>query len=91
MSKKKSPARKSRRKVEPKRPAFFCQQLADYVRDHGEQQRLAVAMHVSRSQMSRWCAGVQQVPVERCMEFARVTNGYVQPVMLRPEIEWSLE
>jgi len=72
-----------------RKPKWFCQQLHDYTQHYGESKRLAILVNVSPTTMSLWCTGKRKVPVHRCLDISRATGGYVQPYMLRPDINWS--
>ena len=81
--------KKPRPPVKPSHP-YRCEQLVAWCNARGEAAKLADQMGVSQAMMSGWVSGKVRVPAERCPEFARLTNGAVQPKHLRPDINWSL-
>lgn len=38
----------------------------------------------------QWASGIRQVPVERCIQIERATDGAVRCEELRPDIDWSV-
>ncbi|OZI58971.1 transcriptional regulator [Bordetella genomosp. 1] len=63
--------------------------LSEYVcAQRGRQSRLAVAIRCHSVQIYQWPNGVRQVPIGRCLEIERATEGAVSRRDLRPD-EWQ--
>lgn len=88
LPKKRNPSHGVSRRLK-KKPKWLCPSLVTWCSVRGEAARLALALGVSNVQVSRWVKGTQKCPAERCLEIARATNGAVQPIELRPDIDWS--
>ena len=63
--------------------------LDNYLKTHETNAGLARKLNVSPSLVSQWRLGVRPIPVERCPEIERVTNGLVSRKDLKPD-SWNL-
>jgi len=77
--------------MKKKTPPYFCQELFDYTAHYGNLTRLAKLVNVSLPVMSLWRHGHRRVPIGRCIQLCRATDGYVQPKNLRPDFNWMTE
>lgn len=51
---------------------------------------LARAMKVSPPTVHQWITGRRPIPVGRCPEIERLTNGQIRCEDLRPDVDWSV-
>jgi len=64
--------------------------LADYTSiERGRQSGLAKILGIPPQLMYQWARGVRPVPIERCVEIERATDGAVSRRDLRPN-DWHL-
>lgn len=62
--------------------------LSDYVKaERGRGASLAGAIGVHPVMVSQWVGGIKPVPIERCVDIERVTEGVVTRRDLRPD-DW---
>lgn len=62
--------------------------LSDYVKaERGRGASLAGAIGVHPVMVSQWVGGIKPVPIERCVDIERVTEGAVTRRDLRPD-DW---
>jgi len=55
----------------------------------GNQSKLAEKIGISRVTVNQWVTGTNPIPLERCLQVERATNGQVRCEQLRPDIDWS--
>lgn len=55
----------------------------------GSQKQLADLLGVKAPTVSQWLKGKRPVPVLRCPEIERITQGRVRCEELRPDIGWD--
>lgn len=51
---------------------------------------LARAIKVTPPTVHQWVSGHRQIPVLRCLDIERATNGAVRCEDLRPDVDWSV-
>jgi DNA-binding transcriptional regulator YdaS (Cro superfamily) len=61
--------------------------LIDYLKKHGQGNRLASDIGVNSVLVSQWKTGVRPIPIERCPDIERATEGAVTRRDLRPD-DW---
>ena len=61
--------------------------LADYLAERGSSVFLARKLSAPQELVSQWKTGVRPVPIERCPEIERITDGAVTRMDLRPD-DW---
>lgn len=64
--------------------------LSDYIKSHGDGNRLAEAIGAHPVLISQWKNGARQVPAERCPDIEQATGGLVRCEDLRPDVNWSV-
>lgn len=51
---------------------------------------LARAIKVTPPTVHQWVSGRRRIPVLRCLDIERATNGAVRCEDLRPDVDWSV-
>lgn len=62
--------------------------LTTYLEESGKANTLAKAIGVSPVMISLWKTGARAIPIERCSDIERATNGAVSRRDLRPD-DWE--
>lgn len=62
--------------------------LSEYLSKHGSQTKLALAVGAQPQLMWQWAKLVRPVPVTRCVDIERATDGIVTRRDLRPD-DWQ--
>jgi len=66
-------------------------ELSNYCKsERGRQRALAIDIGAQMSDMSDWVNDKRPVPVERCVQIERATNGVVTRRDLRPRDWWLI-
>jgi DNA-binding transcriptional regulator YdaS (Cro superfamily) len=55
---------------------------------HGGVAELARVLGVSPSVLYQWCTGIRKVPLARCIDVEKATDGDVRCEDLRPDVDW---
>lgn len=50
---------------------------------------MARYLGVASPTVNQWVKGVRQIPVKRCPEIEKATNGAVRCEELRPDVDWA--
>ena len=58
--------------------------------ERGQQSKLAAALKISQVLISQWASGIRPIPVHRCPDIERETNGVVRCEDLRPDVDWAV-
>jgi DNA-binding transcriptional regulator YdaS (Cro superfamily) len=62
--------------------------LSEFLSERGQGSLMAKALGVPQELVSQWRTGVRPVPLERCVDIERLTEGKVTRRDLRPD-DWE--